>query len=720
MSDLYQTLILPSAHQDIFHPLTNLQQLYINIVWPMPEPLPGLLETLENLEVLDLSNTRLMNFDNLAKTIAGLQGNRKLKRLNLWNMKMFEYSDPALRLNLTDILQYLSNAPLEYINVGYNALRQIYPPGIIRFAPNLIEMDASNNMLIPLITSSLFLESLMHPTLKTIHLEQQLYRPMNKKRVKRFDRIGIAGNEKCTLLANTTEMNNLRALFNTNHSAFCAFLYQADLQSFGGIDCKFIPPFHELVRHGCSACSVIPSVGALEQIFLSHLNVYDEVPLHPEYRTDPQCFHPKVKINFLDLSHNVNFGWIGISDLMKTELKGLETLRIFDVSSSAVERLNPYLFYNFPLLEEVYLSNNFLIMTNSSDIFENNPKLRILDLGYNLIETLDDDLFQHLKNLEVLYLKHNRISTFKPNLSNLTHLRILDLSHNRITKLEPSMMMQLDTLAALNQEHSLQIDFTQNDLICTCHGLEFIQWMKEIHHPNITFNQFEHYICQNKDSKWDLMSNIDISGIKLDCKIWIIYIAIGVGSTIITVSIVLIIVAIYRKRWRIKYLIYLAKSWHHKEQTMDVTYQWDAFISYNEYDRFWVHDKLRLKLENEQNLKVCLHYRDFIPGEFIEDQIIDNILKSHKTVLILSPNFLKSKWCWFELQMARNQLFEKGNDILILVILSPLPKRGITKTLTRLLEQKVYLEWTEDPDGQKLFWAKLEDAIRAPRKNDLA
>ena len=121
------------------------------------------------------------------------------------------------------------------------------------------------------------------------------------------------------------------------------------------------------------------------------------------------------------------------------------------------------------------------------------------------------------------------------------------------------------------------------------------------------------------------------------------------------------------------------------------------------------------KLEDECGLRICLHYRDFLVGVFIEDAIIEAIESSRKTILILSPNFLKSNWCHFEMQMARNRLFDKGTDVLILALLKPLPTVGVKSTLAHLMETKVYIEWSDtDEDQRKLFWTKLEAAVRGP------
>ena len=39
----------------------------------------------------------------------------------------------------------------------------------------------------------------------------------------------------------------------------------------------------------------------------------------------------------------------------------------------------------------------------------------------------------------------------------------------------------------------------------------------------------------------------------------------------------------------------------------------------------------------------------------------------------------------------------------------------MSRVLKDLLEKKTYVRWTDDPDGQKLFWEKLHQAIKADR-----
>ena len=93
-------------------------------------------------------------------------------------------------------------------------------------------------------------------------------------------------------------------------------------------------------------------------------------------------------------------------------------------------------------------------------------------------------------------------------------------------------------------------------------------------------------------------------------------------------------------------------------------------MAYHRDDSDWVRNELNKNLgvpdnDSEENIptkfKFCIHERDFLPGNTIEDNIVNAIENSRKTILVLSGNFLTSGWCEFELQMARMESVKKTN-----------------------------------------------------------
>ena len=70
-----------------------------------------------------------------------------------------------------------------------------------------------------------------------------------------------------------------------------------------------------------------------------------------------------------------------------------------------------------------------------------------------------------------------------------------------------------------------------------------------------------------------------------------------------------------------------------------------------------------------------------MPGNVIEENIIESINQSFKTILVLTTNFVKSEWCEFELQMARMRCFDEGRDIIIVIMLEPVSALHMSTTL---------------------------------------
>ena len=147
-------------------------------------------------------------------------------------------------------------------------------------------------------------------------------------------------------------------------------------------------------------------------------------------------------------------------------------------------------------------------------------------------------------------------------------------------------------------------------------------------------------------------------------------------------------------------------------------YEYDVFVSYNNADKDWVMNRLIPTLEGApHNLRVCVDYRDFKLGRTIIDNILDAIQHSRKTVLILSPSFVDSEWCYFELEMANWRLFAEHRDVAVMVLLEPIPKEKIPLLLARLMRKRVYAKWTDDLGGQRLFWEKLVDALKSTNES---
>ncbi|MEL7086611.1 MAG: TIR domain-containing protein, partial [Cyanobacteria bacterium J06597_1] len=84
------------------------------------------------------------------------------------------------------------------------------------------------------------------------------------------------------------------------------------------------------------------------------------------------------------------------------------------------------------------------------------------------------------------------------------------------------------------------------------------------------------------------------------------------------------------------------------------TYDYDVFISYSHADKGWVRGELLTRLQNA-GLKVCIDFEDFRPGAPSIKEMERAAMTSRKTLLVLTPNYVKSGWTEFERYLLQNQ-----------------------------------------------------------------
>ena len=175
---------------------SSLLELRININWQTQTKLPDLFKGLENLEVIDFSNTRWLDIDILIDSLQAMRNYTNMKVLNLWNIKTMQHSSSNLKFELGKVLEPLSNSKLEVLNIGYNSFRSV-SPGLIEFAPHLKKLIARNNVLIPILTCSLMTEVFLHKALEEADFSEQGFRPVSDSPINMFhsntqDSLGVS------------------------------------------------------------------------------------------------------------------------------------------------------------------------------------------------------------------------------------------------------------------------------------------------------------------------------------------------------------------------------------------------------------------------------------------------------------------------------------------------------------------------------------------------
>ncbi|XP_059194512.1 toll-like receptor 18 [Centropristis striata] len=333
-----------------------------------------------------------------------------------------------------------------------------------------------------------------------------------------------------------------------------------------------------------------------------------------------------------------------------------------------------------------------------------------LDLSYCDLDQLDMTYFEKATNLKELLLSGNKIK-FIPSKWKSPSLRSLALDGNSFDLISKKSFQEMPQLS--------QLKAGNNPYHCSCDLHAFVQDTLSKGKVNLTDWPWN-YKCYHPEA----LLNTEIANFfpgKVACDIRLVII-ICVATTAAVILILMLICYIFDLPWYTKatYQIIRAKYRAQKEKAAGEpeTFTFHAFISYSHSDADWVKEELLPCLENNRNsYRLCIHERDFMPGRWIIDNIIDNIESSRKVIFVLSRHFVNSEWCNYELYFAQQRAMGKTFSDVILVVKEPLDPKSLPSKyckLKKMLSTKTYLEWPQQVNQQAFFWAQLRSVLGKP------
>ncbi|XP_062579321.1 toll-like receptor 4 [Saccostrea cucullata] len=420
------------------------------------------------------------------------------------------------------------------------------------------------------------------------------------------------------------------------------------------------------------------------------------------------------KMSKILMQRNIIYNLIG-------PVTGMKHVQYFDLSGNFCGYISKEFLRYFTGLKYLNLSNNALGPSFENDefgeILAHQRKLLSLDLSLNRIGRLPRKVLKHNHRIKNLNISYNSLGSFNVWIEHMRRLSVLDLSHNQLSGLGPSTRKALN-LISISKE--IQVNILGNQLKCTCENLEFLNWIHKS--TNLKFVEFENYTCAFGNSSSFSLKSLDIilSSLEKRCSSYTLII-VSMTSLIIVAMTLTVSRIVYRYRWKLRYMYYVAKQ-NYRGNTIvsnDASnkhsmYRFDAFVSYAESDRTEVINLVK-SLEEAFDLKLCIHHRDFIPGTDIADNITNAIHSSRRTVCIMTSHFLNSYWCMFELKMAQMEAIysRNGKNILILVVLEKSSMQKFPLHLMDLIESQSFLEYPQGEEEVIAFQSKLGKSLKA-------
>ncbi|XP_037685509.1 toll-like receptor 1 [Choloepus didactylus] len=425
---------------------------------------------------------------------------------------------------------------------------------------------------------------------------------------------------------------------------------------------------------------------------------------------------------YLDFSNNL------LTDLVFESCGNLNLLETLTLQMNQLKDLANiiYMTKEMKSLQQLDISQNSLRYNEKEGKCSWTKSLLTLNMSSNI---LTDLVFRCLPpRVTILDLHNNRIKSIPQDVTSLEALQELNIAFNSLTDLPGcGTFRRLSVLIidynlvshpSTNFFHSCQnitsVKAGNNPFQCTCELREFIKNIGQLSRE-VVEGWPDSYKCDYPESyKGTPLRDFHVS--LLSCNTSLLIITIGAAMLVLVVT--MVFVCIYLDLpWYIRMVCQWMHSRHRARnmplEELQRTLQFHAFISYSGHDSAWVKHELLPNLEKE-NMKICLHERNFIPGKSIIENIINFIEKSYKSIFVLSPNFVQSEWCHYELYFAHHNLFHEGSDKLILILLEPIPQYSIPSNyhkLKTLITQRTYLEWPKEKSKHGLFWANLRAAI---------
>lgn len=325
-----------------------------------------------------------------------------------------------------------------------------------------------------------------------------------------------------------------------------------------------------------------------------------------------------------------------------------------------------------------------------------------LNLRNNSITDLDGLQDPNYVRLVNLTIPNNKLSFI--NESHLPeNLKVLDVHGNNLTSLSDS------TLEYMNAT-DMHLSLGSNPWTCNC---DLIYFLNFLHVPSRKVDDFSDIKCKDDDEPLMTMSEHSLCPFFMQPMVIVTIVAILIFLILFAV---LGTVSFYKYKQGIKVWLFTHRMclWAITEDEMDADKKYDAFISYSHKDEDFVNKVLVPGLESgDPRYRICLHYRDWIPGEYIQNQILQSVEASRRTIVVLSSNFIESVWGQLEFKAAHSQaLQDRTNRIIIIVYGEIPPESELDEKLQLYISMKTYVKW-----GDTKFWEKLRYIM--PHSQDL-
>lgn len=653
----------------------------------------GSFSELKNLTNLDMSHNVKLQFRNLANITYGLKTNA-IRALKL--IKIHETFGDCVRLEKEHLLN-LKDMKIDDVYLDENRLSYVSEDAV-RYIPRSIrKLSLTNNMLLAgdylheIFASSVFAK-LKYLTLAEQNMNYDALKFFNNKTRQMMTSLQRKHYDVKSVYPAPRERPNERY---KNGKEMASNSINSSV--------KISPFCSNCFTQGLSYDIILYFPAEIKDLDFSGLRIRNELK--------NICICEPNSLLRINLERNIFWNWQG-------PISGVSNLLRLNLAWNSCDNLSVDVFDEMTSLIELNLTRNFIERFLREDtegrIFQNMKGLWYLLLADNKIRYIPPKLFQGLESLKGLDLSYNFLTQIDIEFSPKCTVQYLDLSNNLLNKIGPKITRKFDDETKSKKVYeNYYLDLSNNKLSCKCNDTDFIAWVSR---TDVNFINFKDYLCNYVNGQqWKLTDASTIyRQLLMDCADYtMIIVASCLGFVLFLITIVGGVV--YRYRWDLRYFYYSFKLKMKGKPIINreggEAFKYDAFVSYASGNGMFVKDEIVPELEDKRNLQLLVHDRDFRAGEFVNDNIMQAITASRKTLILMSKDFLKSDWCIFEMNMARMEGIKTGRNVVCLLMLEEVPSAGLPLEIMDIIRQQTYIELPADINHMDLFWDRVHNAL---------
>ncbi|CAL4066136.1 unnamed protein product [Meganyctiphanes norvegica] len=334
-----------------------------------------------------------------------------------------------------------------------------------------------------------------------------------------------------------------------------------------------------------------------------------------------------------------------------------------------------------------------------------------LNLDKNSITSLISLQKPEYKNVTELNVATNKLDyidiPFLPK-----NLKMLDIRNNQINNISQAVADRWNNT-------NITVSLSDNPWVCDCSLQPLYNFILDHNHDKVLDVGSVYCAVAPEVEKDGEMEPVKILDMRTDqfCPYALPLEVMVTLSVVIVLTVTFSVigtVVYYRNNEAIKVWLFshhLCLCWVTEEE-LDADKKYDAFISYSHKDEEFVNQLLVPGLESGDPVyRICLHYRDWVPGEYIQNQILSSVKASRRTVVVLSKNFIESVWGQMEFKAAHSQALQDNTNRIIVIVYGEIPpESSMDEELKLYIATKTYLKW-----GDTKFWERLRYAMPHPQ-----